>query len=624
MLRAETARAAGASGPDETPFTRVRARTEVALAPVELAAHQLLSRPLDNDELDDVREAASTLSGALGRLQHQGIAQPARRIAALVDNPSPDRKTGVELAGAIEDTRTILASAAAQLASSPSSSSTVVALGTPTATFDTILWVLAHHGHHVHHLYELETSETDVDAVLVHVGTEAASAARTLLPAVAELYTCPVIVLHADVPAATRAALARHATTLLPEDADPAAISEELLRLRAAAATERTAIVWGHAAAADLLGRHGYRVIEVTDLEGMAAAGVGAVVLGPGLEPKERHRITRLLRAEPSTRRTPVVWEASLSPGQRLAAAHLGVTATDRFDDTTAAALTSEIRRAAADVDPTADRPDAILAWTAARLLIDRGLISAQRANAPAAVAVVRVPNDPAGVRHQEAAEQLAREFRRGDVVGLTEFGDFVVSLAGIAGRTAVDRLAGLAGRLVTGTRIGVADFPAGGRTANDLVRAATAAAERAEAAGGPTVVSTSWRPVEHQPIDVMIVDRDVVLGDMIAGALAGLELRVSVIDDGHDALSHLLACSPEELPRLLLVDLDLGGADGRALLTSLAQTGVLADVRVLAMASKGAENDLQIALDHGASDVIRKPFPMTILRHRVTQVLGG
>ena len=609
-----------------TVFARVQARTELSLAPVELAAHRLLSRSLDPQELDDARDAATTLATALGRLQHQGVADPARRIVALLESDDPDHGVGVELAGAVEDTRTMLASAAAQLAANPARTSTILAIGEPRAAFDTVLWVLAHHGHAVHHSPGLDPdadtdTEPEPDAIVVHVGPEVDTFATTVLPALAELHECPVIVLHGLLPADDRSRLARHASTLLVDTTDPVVISEELLRLRAAAETARRVAVWGHPAAAALLSAHGYDVTAVADLEDLDAAVAAAVVLGPELPVRARHQATRLLRVNPATRRIPVVWEGVLSEPQALAAAHLGATVVARFDDAAAAALTSEIRRAAADVDPAVNRPDAVLAWTAARLLIDRLLIASQRANSPATVAVVRVADDDN--RQREAAHQLAQEFRRDDVVGHSEAGDFVVSLAGIGSRTALDRLSGLARRLGPDTRIGVADFPAGGRSADELVKAATAAIGRAHATDGPAVVSIGWRPAATQPTDVMIVDRDVVLGDMVGVALAGQGLRVSVIEDGNEALSHLLACTPEELPRLLLVDLDLGGADGRALLSSLAQTGVLADVRVLAMASKGTENDLQIALDHGAADVIRKPFPMTILRHRVAQVLG-
>jgi DNA-binding response OmpR family regulator len=72
------------------------------------------------------------------------------------------------------------------------------------------------------------------------------------------------------------------------------------------------------------------------------------------------------------------------------------------------------------------------------------------------------------------------------------------------------------------------------------------------------------------------------------------------------------------------MLDIDYGGAAGRSLLSALQPTGLLAHIKVLAVGSRAAESDIRMALDMGATDIIRKPFPITLLLHRVKQMLAS
>lgn len=615
----------GLDGPEScTVFERVRARAELALIPIELHAHRLLTRHPNDAELEDPRRAAAALARGLGDLQLHNLAQLARHIEGLLDDPALDAARGMELAGAVEDIRTMLASAIAQLENSPALAGTILAVGAPTAAFDATLWVLSHHGHSIVHCDgELPDLEQQPDVILVGIGNSADPGTQTTLRAIAETFAAPVIVFHDSVALEAQADLANHCTTLLPSHTTPSVVSEEIARLRAAAGTDLSATVWGYSAAVPVLVAHGYDVKIASDLGDLAAAPYGAIVFGSAVRPKRMAEVTRLIRVSTAARRAPVVWQGPLDDARLLAAARLGAVVVDDFDDAAVVALTTELRRAAADADPTDVRHDAVLQWPAARLLIDRSLIAAQRSHTPNAVGLVRLGDDSAG-RHDEVEELLVREFRRGDVVGSHTDGDYVIALQGIGRRVALDRLGALAPRLGDDVRIGVAEFPGDGRSAEDLVNAAGLAVTRAAETSGPAVVSTVWRPAETMTPDLLVIDADIVLGEMLAAALGDRGHRTEVMTEGHEALRYLTTSPADALPKILMIDLDVGGADGRALLGALGPAGLLAHMKVLVMSSRAAENDIRMALDLGAADVIRKPFPITLLLHRIIRLLAA
>ena len=608
-----------------TVFERVRARAELALVPIELHAHRLLTRHPSEVERDEARRQATALARGLGELQLQPVAQLARQIERLLDDPTLDAAGGMELAATVEDIRTMLASAIAQLENSPALAGTVLAVGAPSASFDATLWVLSNHGHTITHRdTELPDLDQPPEVVLASIGESLDPSTQTMLRAIGETYAAPIVLFHDGIALELQADLAPFCSTLLPSTTPPGVVSEEILRLRAAVGTQLNAIVWGHSAAVPVLEAHGYDVKVATSLDDLASAPYGAIVLGAAVRPKRMADVTRLVRVSTAARRAPVVWQGPLDPARRLAAAQLGVMVADQFDDATAASLTTELRRAAADVDPGDVRHDTVLQWPAARLLIDRSLIGAQRSNAPEAVALVRLGADVTPDMIRRADELLVREFRRGDVVGMRDTGEYVVALQGIGRRVALDRLGALGPRLGDHTRIAVAEFPSDGRSAEDLVHAAELAMRRAAGADGPAVVSTGWRPAEGGAADLLVVDADVVLGEMLAAALADRGQHAQVLTEGHEALRHLTTCPADELPKIVLIDLDVGGADGRALLGALEPAGLLAHMKVLVMSSRAAENDIRLALDMGAADVIRKPFPITLLLHRIMRLLAA
>ena len=123
--------------------------------------------------------------------------------------------------------------------------------------------------------------------------------------------------------------------------------------------------------------------------------------------------------------------------------------------------------------------------------------------------------------------------------------------------------------------------------------------------------------------VDAVVVDGDPVLGHLLVELLVDAGLRATQYNSGPDVLSELSQRGDSALPRLLLLDFDVPGIDGIAMLRKLRTAGLMAQIKVVLMTSRSSESDLRVALDIGVVDVVRKPFSATLLRHRLRMVLG-
>jgi DNA-binding response OmpR family regulator len=612
-------------------WQRVRGRVEQQLSIVELQAYRLLDRPLDPAEVESASAAAAALARGLGNLQEHSLAQLARHIEGRLGHASLDATTGVHLAGAVEDLRTMLASAIAQLESAPTTAGTVLAIGKADAHFDAILWVLASRGHRIRHESTRLPDDGDEPAAIVgKIGTTLGPTMRTALQAAAETYLARVIVLHNDAPLTVQRELATMCATLLPLSSPPDSVSEEIFRQRAARDAHLGALICGAETAASVLEAHGFDCTLVRrpdDLLHVTANDGTAVVFGSSVPPKLALDMTRLLRASPTARRAPVVWLGTHDDVTRVKAEHLGIMLGEVLDDGVAVRIALQMRQAAADADASVAETGAVLSWPAARVLIDRSLVAAQRSGATTSLASITLGDAVEDSQIDQIAEALTREFRRSDVVGRRDGRHYVVALQGAARRVGVNRMSLLAPRLSTegaGIEIGVAEFPSDGRDADELVAAADNAITRSRHGGGPSVVPTTWRPVGERAVDVLIVDPDPVLGEMLVSVLGNRGLRCDLLTDGRDALDRLTESATDALPRLLLLEVDVSGVDGLTLLRSLRPSGVLSHMDVLVVTARAAEADIRLALDLGVADVIRKPFSTTLLVHRASRLLDS
>lgn len=113
----------------------------------------------------------------------------------------------------------------------------------------------------------------------------------------------------------------------------------------------------------------------------------------------------------------------------------------------------------------------------------------------------------------------------------------------------------------------------------------------------------------------ILVVDDDFELRSLVGFALRQGGFLVVEAEDGESALAGIAA----EQPALVVLDLNLPGRDGLALLPDLR---TLTAAPVLVLSVRSAEEDVVRALDLGADDFLTKPFSPRTLLARVRALL--
>ena len=110
----------------------------------------------------------------------------------------------------------------------------------------------------------------------------------------------------------------------------------------------------------------------------------------------------------------------------------------------------------------------------------------------------------------------------------------------------------------------------------------------------------------------ILIVEDERALCETIVRSLRRLAYSVDFCHDGNEAL-RLLGVESYDL---VLLDLNLPGADGMTVLQTLRQTD--RDTRVLILSARSEVSDKVAGLDAGASDYLSKPFHLEELEARI------
>ena len=118
----------------------------------------------------------------------------------------------------------------------------------------------------------------------------------------------------------------------------------------------------------------------------------------------------------------------------------------------------------------------------------------------------------------------------------------------------------------------------------------------------------------------VLLVEDDELMVSLLTRALLESGCEVSHVSDGLAAVQRL---SGDNLPELILLDIDLPGLDGFSVLRSLKARGILEHTRVVVLSARGSEQDMLSTLELGASDHVTKPFSLPVLLARVKQLTG-
>ncbi len=147
----------------------------------------------------------------------------------------------------------------------------------------------------------------------------------------------------------------------------------------------------------------------------------------------------------------------------------------------------------------------------------------------------------------------------------------------------------------------------------------ATAEADAANAppVATPTNVAARGEESAEASVDVVMVDDDVVLAQLVQHALETRGYTATVISDGRLAIDTLTG--PAQLRcRLLLLDVDLPGLDGLAVLRQLTAAGVTGTTPTIMLTVRASEREILEALQAGAVDHVTKPFSMSVLMERI------
>lgn len=111
---------------------------------------------------------------------------------------------------------------------------------------------------------------------------------------------------------------------------------------------------------------------------------------------------------------------------------------------------------------------------------------------------------------------------------------------------------------------------------------------------------------VEDNPGDVELTK--------LAFESAGVVCRLQTAESGEKALEYLSAAAEKDsndIPDLVLLDLNLPGMDGHSVLARMKSDERFKNIPVLVLSSSAAADDIQRSYDLSANDYVQKPTNM-------------
>ena len=226
----------------------------------------------------------------------------------------------------------------------------------------------------------------------------------------------------------------------------------------------------------------------------------------------------------------------------------------------------------------------------------------------------------------------LTETFRGEDVTARWGGEEFVVGMYGMSRDDGVQRIAELLERWRMETfhstgiapftltfSAGVAQYPDDGSDVEALYRSADRALYQAKAEGRDRVLPVGANRVEPTVVDVALVEDDEVIAGMVLHSLQTRGYSTVWLRDGQEAAAALVGSLS---PRLVLLDWDLPGLNGLAVLAAMADAGVLERTPTIMLTGRSTEAETLEALELGAIDHVAKPFSLPVLMQRVRRAL--
>lgn len=130
--------------------------------------------------------------------------------------------------------------------------------------------------------------------------------------------------------------------------------------------------------------------------------------------------------------------------------------------------------------------------------------------------------------------------------------------------------------------------------------------------------MGTRQRDERGVRVTVVLAEDDVDIRDLVQLVLEGLDLSVTAVGNGEEALA---ACR-ERTPRLLLLDITMPGMSGLEVCREIRSDEQLADLPIILMTARAQASDVTAGMDAGADTYIIKPFGPIELREHVEAIL--
>src|SRR3712207_5733614 len=117
----------------------------------------------------------------------------------------------------------------------------------------------------------------------------------------------------------------------------------------------------------------------------------------------------------------------------------------------------------------------------------------------------------------------------------------------------------------------------------------------------------------------VVLAEDDVDIRDLVQIVLEGLDLTVTAVGTGGDALQ---ACR-DSTPKLVLLDITMPGMNGLEVCREIRADDKLHDLPIILMTARAQASDVAAGIEAGADTYIIKPFGPIELREHAEAKIG-
>jgi len=136
-----------------------------------------------------------------------------------------------------------------------------------------------------------------------------------------------------------------------------------------------------------------------------------------------------------------------------------------------------------------------------------------------------------------------------------------------------------------------------------------------------PAQTRTVVPAAESRRATIMVVDDSLTVRKVTSRALQKRGMEVLIAKDGVDALEQLRG---DQLPDVMLVDIEMPRMDGYELTTRIRQDGRLKNIPIIMITSRAGEKHRKKAFDLGVNDYMSKPYQEDQLVETIGSLLPG